>query len=260
MGTINNGLGFDLSGRVALVTGAARGIGRALAIGLAKAGADIAITDLKECLPGAEETAQEVVKQGKRAFVSPIDVTSFSAIELGAASVIEQFGRIDTLINNAGVIVRKPAFEFSEEDWDRVLAVNLRGVFFCSQIVGRHMAGRNGGKIVNISSINGIVGMKERASYCASKAGIVSLTKVLAHEWAEYNITVNAVAPTFIVTPLTEPLFQNEGFRQEVFQHQAIKRPGQPEDIVGAVAFLASDAASLITGAILPIDAGWTAV
>jgi 2-dehydro-3-deoxy-D-gluconate 5-dehydrogenase len=254
-----NTVGFDLSGRVAVVTGAARGIGRALAIGLAKAGADIGVTDLEECLAGARQTAQEVEAQGRRASSRALDVTSIESIEGAVASLIEDLGHIDILVNNAGIIVRGPALEFSNEDWNRVIAVNLSGVFFCSQIVGRHMAKNGGGKIVNVCSINGLVGMKERVSYCASKAGALGLTKVLASEWAQHNINVNAIAPTFVVTPLTEGLFKDEAFLEELMHRQLIKKVGKPEDLVGAVVFLASDAASLITGVTLPIDAGWLA-
>jgi 2-deoxy-D-gluconate 3-dehydrogenase len=254
-----DGLGFDLSGKVALVTGAARGIGRALAIGLAKAGADVAVTDLEDCLQGAHETAQEIQTLGKRVLVDALDVSVIKSIERAVAETIEEFGHIDILVNNAGVIVRKAAFEFSDEDWNRVIAVNLTGVFFCSQIVGKQMAERGGGRIVNVCSINGLLGMKERVSYCASKAGVLGLTKVLASEWAQHNINVNAIAPTFVVTPLTENLFKDDSFCQELMQRQFIKRAGQPEDLVGAVVFLTSDAASFITGTTLPVDAGWMA-
>jgi len=254
-----NNLGFDLTGRVALVTGAARGIGRALAIGLARAGADVAVTDLEGCLSGATQTANEVKAHGTRATARALDVTSTDSIESGIAAIVKEFGHIDILINNAGIIVRKPAFEFSNEDWNRVLAVNLTGVFFCSQVVGRHMASNGGGRIVNVCSINGLLGMKERVSYCASKAGVLGLTKVLASEWAQHNINVNAIAPTFVMTPLTENLFKDDVFRRELMDRQLIKREGHPEDLVGAVVFLVSDAASLITGTTLTIDAGWMA-
>jgi len=251
--------GFDLSGRVALVTGAARGIGRTLAIGLAQAGADIGVTDLETSLDGAKETAREVRRLGRRAVVKPLDVTSTKSIEAGLQQIVQELGAIDILINNAGIIVRKPAFEFSSDDWDSVIAVNLSGVFFCSQIVGRHMAENHGGRIINVSSINGLLGMKQRVSYCASKAGALSLTKVLANEWAQHNINVNAIAPTFLLTPLTERLFNDPSFRHEVMSNQMIKRVGKPEDLVGAVVFLASDSASLITGTTLAVDGGWTA-
>jgi 2-deoxy-D-gluconate 3-dehydrogenase len=198
-----NNLGFDLTGRVALVTGAARGIWRALAIGLARAGADVAVTDLERCLSGATQTANEVEAHGVRSIARVLDVTSTDSIQSGISGIVKELGHIDILINNAGIIVRKPAFDFSDDDWNRVLAVNLTGVFFCSQIVGRHMASNGGGRIVNVCSINGLLGMKERVSYCASKAGVLGLTKVLASEWAQHNINVNAIAPTFVMTPLT---------------------------------------------------------
>lgn len=254
-----NNLGFDLTGRVALVTGAARGIGRTLAIGLARAGAHVAVTDLERCLSGATQTANEVKSHGVRSIARVLDVTSTDSIHSAIADIVKELGHIDILINNAGIIVRKPAFDFSDEDWNRVLAVNLTGVFFCSQIVGRHMASNGGGRIVNVCSINGLLGMKERVSYCASKAGVLGLTKVLASEWAQHNINVNAIAPTFVLTPLTEPLFKDELFHRELMERQMIKREGQPEDLVGAVIFLVSDAASLITGTTLMIDAGWLA-
>lgn len=251
--------GFSLSGRVAFITGAARGIGRALAIGLAKAGSDVVVTDLAQCRAGAEETAHEVTSQGRRALVLSVDVTSNESIELGCAGAVEKFGRIDILVNNAGIAIRRPAFELSPEDWERVISVNLRGVFFCSQSIGRVMSQQiNGGKIVNVSSIMGNLGVRNGACYCSSKAGVVSITQVLAKEWAEYKINVNAIAPTFILTPSTGKLFQNEAFQQDVLRHQAIKRFGEPEDVIGAAVFLCSDAASFITGLTLAVDGGWT--
>ena len=174
--------------------------------------------------------------------------------------MLEKFGRIDVVINNAGVIIRKKAIETSEEEWDRVMDVNLKGVFFTSQAVAREMIKKRSGKIINISSINGVIGSDERASYTASKAGVINLTRTLAAEWAGYGINVNAIGPTYLLTPLTKSLFENADFKVKYFERQPMQRIGQPEDILGAVIYLASSASDLVTGHTLMVDGGWTAV
>jgi 2-deoxy-D-gluconate 3-dehydrogenase len=173
---------------------------------------------------------------------------------------VDRFGRIDILVNNAGINISKPALEVTEQDWDRVLDVNLKGVFFCSQAVARGMIQQKSGKIVNVASQNGVIGYYNRAAYCSSKAGVVNLTRVLAIEWASRSINVNAVGPTFVRTPLTEKLFQEESFKREVLSRIPLGRLGKPEDVAGAVVFLSSPAADLITGHTLLVDGGWTAI
>ncbi len=250
-----------VEGKVALVTGTGSGLGQAIAIGLAHAGADLALTELEARLPAAQETAREVERRGRRAFVSPLDVTRTRMIEETVERSIRHFGRIDILVNNAGINVAKPAIDVTEEDWDRVLDVDLKGVFFTAQAVARRaLIPQGSGKIVNIASQNGVIGYYNRAAYCAAKAGVVNLTRVLAIEWAKHKINVNAVGPTFVDTPLTRPHFQNPEFRDDVMRRIPLGRLGVPEDVVGAVVFLASAAADLITGHTLLVDGGWTAV
>jgi 2-deoxy-D-gluconate 3-dehydrogenase len=250
-----------VEGKVALVTGTGSGLGQAIAIGLAHAGADLALTELEDRLPAAQETAREVEREGRRAFVSPLDVTKIPMIEETVERSIRHFGRLDILVNNAGINVAKPALDVTEEDWDRVLDVDLKGVFFTAQAVARRaLIPQGSGKIVNIASQNGVIGYYNRAAYCAAKAGVVNLTRVLAIEWAKHKINVNAVGPTFVDTPLTRPHFQNPEFRDDVMRRIPLGRLGVPEDVVGAVVFLASAAADLITGHTLLVDGGWTAL
>ncbi len=169
------------------------------------------------------------------------------------------FGRIDILVNNAGINIPKPALEVTEEDWRRVMDSNLTGLFFCCQAVGRIMVNQKSGKIINISSQTGTVAIQWRAAYCSSKAGVNLLTKVLALEWGPHNINVNAVAPTFIETPMTRPMLENQAFREMVLNKILLGRVGQPKDVLGAVIYLASEASDLVTGHVLLVDGGWTA-
>jgi 2-deoxy-D-gluconate 3-dehydrogenase len=250
-----------VDGKVALVTGAGSGIGQASAIALAQAGADVAVTEL----PGKEDLAQETTKQieaaGRRALVVSLDVTRLPMIGEAVDQVVRQFGKIDILVNNAGINIPRLALDVTEEDWDRVLDVNLKGLFFVAQAVGqKSMVIGSGGKIINIASQNGVIGYFYRAAYCASKAGVVNLTRVLALEWAKYKINVNAIGPTFVETPLTRPMFENAEFKADVLSRIPLARLGKPEDIAGAVVYLASPAADLVTGHTLLVDGGWTAV
>jgi 2-deoxy-D-gluconate 3-dehydrogenase len=250
-----------VDGRIAFVTGAGSGLGQASAVALAQAGADVALTEL----PGKEEAAQETVRlvaaAGRRALAVPLDVTRLPMIGEAVDRVVQQFGRIDILVNNAGINVPQLALDVTEEDWDRVLDVNLKGVFFVAQAVAkRAMVRQGGGKIVNIASQNGVIGYFFRAAYCSSKAGVVNLTRVLALEWAKYHININAIGPTFLETPLTRPMFENAAFKADVLSRIPLGRIGKPEDVVGAVVYLASPAADLVTGHTLLVDGGWTAV
>ena len=248
---------FDLTGKVALVTCGGRGIGEGLAMALAEAGADVAVAS--RTVSQAEEVAGRVAALGRRSAAFPVDVTVVASIERMAAQVADRFGRIDIMVNNAGLNIIKYALEVTEDDWDRVLDTNLKGLFFCCQAVGRLMVAQRFGRIINMASQMAKVGWHKRAAYCASKGGVAQLTKVLAVEWAPYGITVNAVAPTFIETQMTARLFEDEAFRQEVLSRIPLGRLGTPRDVAGAVIYLASEAGSLVTGHTLLVDGGWTA-
>jgi 2-deoxy-D-gluconate 3-dehydrogenase len=250
-----------VDGKIALVTGAGTGLGQAIAAGLAQAGADVAITELPGREDAAAHTVQLIEQAGRRGGAWPLDLTRLPMIADGVRGVMERFGRIDILVNNAGINIPRLALDVTESDWDRVLDINLKGAFFMAQAVARAaLVPQGGGKIVNIASQNGVIGFHHRAAYCSSKAGLVNLTRVLALEWASQRINVNAVGPTFIETPLTRPMFENAAFRAEVLSRIPLGRIGQPADVAGAVVFLASPAADLVTGHTLLVDGGWTAV
>jgi NAD(P)-dependent dehydrogenase (short-subunit alcohol dehydrogenase family) len=249
-----------VDGKVAIVTGAGSGLGKSIALALAAAGADLVVTELPGRVSDAHATARLVRNEGRVVLPVTLDVTSMKSIQRMVARVLRQFGRIDILINNAGINIAKMALDVTEQDWDRVLDVNLKGVFFCSQLVGREMIKRRSGKIINMASQNGVIGYYQRAAYCSSKAGVVNLTRVLAIEWAPHHINVNAIGPTFILTPLTQKLFRDKQFSREVLRRIPLGRLGKPEDVVGAAVFLASAAADMITGHTLLIDGGWTAI
>ncbi len=248
---------FEVTGKVALVTGAARGIGRACAIALARAGADVAL-GLRDRDAGGD-VADAIRALGRRALPLQMDVSQRTQIAPAVAEARRAFGRIDILVNNAGIGPPNPALSVTEEDFDATLAVNLKGTFFVSQAVGRLMIDGGGGRIVNLSSQAGFVALPTESVYCMTKAAIAHLTKCLAVEWAPHGINVNAVAPTFIRTPGTVKWLADESFRRELLARIPLGRVGEPPDVAAAVVFLASPAASMITGATLMIDGGWTA-
>jgi NAD(P)-dependent dehydrogenase (short-subunit alcohol dehydrogenase family) len=249
---------FDLRGDVALVTGAARGLGRAISLALAHAGADVAL-GLRDVTTGSE-LAKEIEATGRRALPLQMDMTRLDEVSRAVDDSIAHFGRLDILINNAGLGPENAAENVRVEDFDLTLAVNLKGTFFASQAAARVMIRQQRGCIVNMSSQAGFVALPTESVYCMTKAAIAHLTKCLAVEWGKYNIRVNAVAPTFIRTPGTEPALADPAFRSDVIERiAALHRIGEPMDVAGAVVFLASPAASLITGHTILIDGGWTA-
>ncbi|MCL4297412.1 MAG: glucose 1-dehydrogenase [Anaerolineae bacterium] len=249
---------FDLNGQVALVTGAARGLGRAISLALAHAGADVAL-GLREVNTG-RELAQEIEAMGRRALPLQMDVTHLDQIRQAVDRTVAHFDRLDILVNNVGVGPENPAEDVREEDFDYTVAVNLKGTFFTSQAAGRVMIKQKYGRIINLGSQAGLVALPTESVYCMTKAAVSHLTKCLAVEWGQYNITVNAVAPTFIATPGTEAALADPIFRADVIERIAgLHRVGEPMDVAGAVVFLASPAASLITGDTILIDGGWTA-
>ena len=248
--------------RIAIVTGAGSGLGRATAIALARDGATVAVTELPERMDRAEATVSSIAGGGGTAIPIELDVRSLASTADCVASVFDRYGQIDVLVNNAGVNVRRAAFDISEEDWDTVLDVNLKGLFFMAQAAGRVMRDQSppGGCVINISSIMGLGGYWDRAAYCASKAAVINLGRVLAVEWGPLNIRVNAVCPAFVITPLTEPLFQqNPEFAEDVMRRTPLGRLPTPEEIAAAVVYLASPGAAAVTGQTLTVDGGWTA-
>ena len=249
---------FDLTGQVALVTGAARGLGQAISLALAHAGADVALglRDVNTC----GEVADQIGAMGRRALPLQMDVTHLDQIFRAVDATAAHFGKIDILVNNAGLAPENLAENVREDDFDLTLAVNLKGTFFASQAVGRLMIRQKSGRIINLSSQAGFAALPTESVYCMTKAAIAHLTKCLAVEWGKYNITVNAVAPTFIHTPGTDGALANPEFRSDVIERiAALHRIGEPMEVAGAIVFLASSAASLITGETILIDGGWTA-
>lgn len=249
---------FNLTGQVALVTGAARGLGQAISLALANAGADVAL-GLRD-LNAQGDVAAQIEAMGRRALPLQMNMTRLDQIVGAVDATVKHFGRIDILVNNAGLAPDNLAENVREADFDLTLAVNLKGTFFASQAAGRAMIQQKRGRIINLSSQAGFVALPTESVYCMTKAAIAHLTKCLAVEWGKYNITVNAVAPTFIRTPGTESYLANPEFHSDVVERIAgLHRIGEPMDVAGAVIFLASGAASLVTGETILIDGGWTA-
>ena len=246
---------FEIPGQVAVITGAAHGIGLATAKLLAEAGATVALLDVD-----GETAATEARRIGGQSAAWTCDVTNEAAAETVFAEIVERLGRIDVLVNNAGTGVRKPAVELSMEEWRRVIDLNLGAVFLCSRIAARSMIANGGGSIVNLASIMGFSGgIFPNASYQASKGGVVNLTRALALEWADKNIRVNAVAPTFVKTDLTVPIFSSPEVLAKVQAHTPLGRLPDVEDIAAAILYLASPAARCVTGITLPVDSGYLA-
>jgi NAD(P)-dependent dehydrogenase (short-subunit alcohol dehydrogenase family) len=247
----------DLTGKVALITGAARGIGRAIALALAESGADI-VLGLRD-ISSDEGIASEIKAFGRKVLPLQMDISKISEIKAAFEHLEKEFGRLDILVNNAGIGPPNAIEDVTEEDFDYTVEVNLKGTFFVSQYAGKLMKRNRYGRIVNLSSQAGFIALPTESVYCMTKAGIAHLTKCFAVEWGKYNIAVNAVAPTFIKTPGTEEWLSDENFRNEVLSKIVLGRVGIPKDVASAVLFLSSQASSLITGTTLMIDGGWTA-
>ena len=243
---------MELTGKVALVTGAAQGIGKAVALLLAQRGADIIVSDIN--LEKAEETSQEITTLGRRAMAFRANVAVVEEVEKMVQAIIERFSQIHILINNAGVARDKLLLRMTEEDWDLVLDVNLKGTFNCTKAVVRFMSKQRYGKIVNIASVVGEMGNAGQANYSASKAGVIGFTKTIAREFASRGINVNAIAPGYIVTPMTEAL--PEKAKEDLKRMIPMDRLGQPEDVAQAALFLVSEASNYITGQVIKVNGG----
>ena len=251
---------FDLTGRVAAVTGANTGIGQGIALALAAAGADVAAIGRTP----AEETAERIAALGRRCELVAADLSSIGPVGAAVDAVVERLGRLDILVNNAGIIRRAEALDFTEADWDAVIDTDLKAPFFLAQAAARHMAGwaspgGRRGKIVNIASMLSFQGGVRVASYTAAKSGLAGLTRLLANEWAAKGINVNAIAPGYIATANTAALQADEARNRQILERIPAARWGTPEDLAGAAVFLASRAADYMHGAIVPVDGGWLA-
>jgi 2-deoxy-D-gluconate 3-dehydrogenase len=248
---------FKLDGKVALVTGSTRGIGQAITVALAEAGADVACHSRNE--GDAAETAAAITALGRHAFPVAGDMADKDAPKNVIEAVVAEFGRIDILINNAGMIRRTPAVDFSEEDWSAVIEVNLSSVFRMSQAAGRHMTEQGSGKIVNIASLLSFQGGIAVPAYTAAKSGVAGVTKALANEWAKTGVNVNAIAPGYIATDNTTPLRADETRNRQILERIPAGRWGTPDDLAGAAVFLSSGASDYLQGHILVVDGGWMA-
>jgi NAD(P)-dependent dehydrogenase (short-subunit alcohol dehydrogenase family) len=240
------------------VTGGGQGLGKAFCHAFAEAGADIVIAEINP--ETGPVTAEEIEAKGKRALFIETDVTSPESVEAMAAKTVEAFGKVDFLMNNAGVVIWKEAEDVSAEDWRKVIDVNLNGVFFCAQAVGRHMIAQKQGRIINIASMSGFIVNRPQpqASYNASKAAVVHLTRSLAAEWAPYNVRVNAIAPGYMATDMAKPFFEDPKYGGVWMRDTPMNRPGQPEELGPLAVFLASEASAFVTGTTVLIDGGYT--
>lgn len=245
---------FDLSNRIAIVTGGSRGIGKGIALALAKAGADIIIADVLD----SKGALEEIKALGRKAISVKTDVSNKESVDSMVSEVLKKFKKIDILVNNAGILRLTPSENMEEEEWDKVIAINLKGYFLCAQAVGKEMIKQKKGNIINIASIAGISAYQQAVAYCASKAGIILLTKALAAEWGKYKIRVNAICPGLILTDMTKDLLKDEEFKKGTLAKVPLGRVGMPEDIGNVALFLASDASGYVTGHALVADGGQT--
>jgi 2-deoxy-D-gluconate 3-dehydrogenase len=247
---------FQLTGKVAVVTGSRTGLGQGMALGFAEAGADIVGIDINHL----EETQQGVEKRGRRFLGIEADLSKIGGIEAIVEKAVGRFGRVDILVNNAGIIRRADALEFSEKDWDDVMNINLKTVFFFAQAVARQFVKqKTGGKIINVASLLSFQGGIRVPSYTASKSGVMGITRLLANEWAKYDININAIAPGYMATDNTAPLRQDPKRSEDILQRIPAGRWGTPEDLQGVAVFLASEASRYVNGYTIAVDGGWLA-
>jgi NAD(P)-dependent dehydrogenase (short-subunit alcohol dehydrogenase family) len=248
---------FSLEGKTAVVTGGTSGIGRALSLGLAEAGADVIATARRE--QQVNDTAAEIESIGRQTLRITSDVCDRGSLERLLAATLEKFGKVDILVNCAGIIKRTPTIDISEEDWNNIINTNLTGTLRACQVFGRPMLERGYGRIINIASLNSFVALSEVAAYAASKAAVVSLTRSLAVEWSKKGVTVNAVAPGVFRTDLNSKLLDSSPRGQELLMRTPMGRFGKTEELIGATVYLASDSASFVTGQVLVVDGGFLA-
>lgn len=248
----------DLKGKNVLITGGSKGLGFDIAKAFAIQGAHVTITGRQETF--LEESVARLKEIQKECSYIVADMQDVNSVYAMVDEAVKRMGGLDILINNAGVNFPKPALEVTEEDWDQIIDTNLKGLFFCSQRAGKHMIPQRKGKVINIVSQMAFVGYFKRAAYCSSKGGAVQLTKALAIEWAEHQIKVNAVAPTFVETDMTKKMFDDQHFYEDVLSRIPLGQLARPDDVTGAVLFLASDLANFITGETIKVDGGWTAI
>jgi NAD(P)-dependent dehydrogenase (short-subunit alcohol dehydrogenase family) len=248
---------LDLTGRVAVVVGGTSGIGRAIALGFAEAGADVIVSGRREAL--IDTVAKEIEAKGRRSLRQPADVADRASLETLRDRVVAEFGKVDILVNSAGTTKRRPTLDVTEEEWNGIMETNLTGTLRACQVFGRHMVERGYGRIINIASLSSFVALFEVAAYAASKAAVASLTKSLAIEWSSKGVTVNAIAPGVFRTDLNTALLDGTDRGREFLLRTPMKRFGKVEELAGAAVFLASDAASFVNGEVLAVDGGFLA-
>ncbi len=248
---------MSLNGKVGIVTGASKGLGRSMALGLAEAGADLAI--VSRGMPDLMKVADEIKELGRKVLPISADMTDTKQIDDVVQKTLDEFGKIDILINNAGTTVRLNVEDFTEEAWDTVMDLNIRGAFFCAQAVGKVMIKQGKGKIISTASLLSAIGGPKAVAYSAAKGGIAQITKCMAVEWSKYNINVNAIAPGYFRTPLTQPLQNDPERSAKILSRIPMQRWGDPDDLKGIAVFLASEASDYVTGQVIFVDGGWMA-